>query len=190
MKLLFNLHVKHSVWGSPAHPLGQRQTGLWDVVSQTALLPHGLWIMQGSKHWFSMQALLSGQSTSCWQAPRCTKRKYEDESKIYITTNLNQFLLGIQRLYGSPVSPGGHLQFGLWLSTVHSAVEAHGLSNPHGLTQALFLQAWLDEHSSSLEQPTSMGATKRIFHYKFASFKRKEKNILLILSQLTRPLPV
>ena len=48
----------------------------------------------------------------------------------------------------------------LWLSTVHSAVEAQGLSKPHGLTQALFMQAWLDAHSSSLEQPTSMGATK------------------------------
>ena len=76
------------------------------------------------------------------------------------------FLLGTHRLYGSPVSPGGHLQLALWLSTVHSALIPQGLSTLQGLTQALFLQAWLDAHSLSLEQPTSIGATKNKINHK------------------------
>ena len=69
--------------GSPAQPLGQRQTGLWDVVSQSALLPQGLWTIQGSRHWFSMQALLSGQSMSCWHSPLWTiKKKFSLQKAI------------------------------------------------------------------------------------------------------------
>jgi hypothetical protein len=39
-------------------------------------------------------------------------------------------------------------------------VELHGSSKEQGLTQALFLQAWLEAHSSSDEQPISIGETK------------------------------
>ena len=65
------------------------------------------------------------------------------------------------------MSPGGHLQLALWLSTEHSAFVPQGLSTLQGLTQALFLQAWLDAHSSSLEQPTSIGATKKLIKSKY-----------------------
>ena len=58
------------------------------------------------------------------------------------------------------MKPGGHLQTALWLFTVHSAVELQGLSAAQGLTQALFLQAWVKGHSSSEEQPTSRGAAE------------------------------
>ena len=60
--------------------------------------------------------------------------------------------------YGSPVVPGGHVHKGLWFETVHVAVELHGLFAIHGFTQLLPMQAWADEHSSSEEQPTSIGA--------------------------------
>jgi hypothetical protein len=43
---------------------------------------------------------------------------------------------------------------------VHSAVGAQGLSLEQGFIQALFLQAWLNAHSSSLAQPISIGAAK------------------------------
>ena len=46
--------------------------------------------------------------------------------------------------------------------TVHSALELQGLSTAQGLTQALFLQAILNGHSSSEEQPTSIGAAMNL----------------------------
>ena len=56
--------------------------------------------------------------------------------------------------------PGGQLHFALWFVTLHWAVELHGSSYEQGLTQALFLHAWLEAHSSSDEQPISIGETK------------------------------
>ena len=72
------------------------------------------------------------------------------------------------------MNPGGHLQRALWLFTVHSAVGAQGLSVEQGFIQALFLQAWLNAHSSSLAQPISIGAAK---------LKQKLINIILSFSK-------
>ena len=70
------------------------------------------------------------------------QKKYLSFYKIIIfLIYIELSLLGTHLLYGSPVSPGGHLQLALWLSTVHSALVPHGLSTLQGLTQALFLQA-------------------------------------------------
>ena len=107
-----------------------------------------------------MQALLSGQSLSYWHSPLWT-RIANGALQIGLCSISLSNLLGTQRLYGSPVKPGGHLQTALWLLTVHSAVELQGLSTAQGLTQALFLQAWVNGHSSSDEQPTSMGAATK-----------------------------
>jgi len=60
--------------------------------------------------------------------------------------------------YGSPFVPGGHVHKGLWFETVHVAVELHGLFVVQGFTQLLPMQALSDEHSSSDEQPTTIGA--------------------------------
>ena len=77
------------MWGSPAHPLGQRHTGLWEVVSQSPLLPQGLCTMHGSRHWFSMQALLSGQSMSCWHSPLWTKNENYMVKRLFILARLS-----------------------------------------------------------------------------------------------------
>ena len=70
------------------------------------------------------------------------------------------FLLFEHCLYGSPSNPGGHLHFDLWFSTVQNADGLHGLSVVQGLMQALFRQAWFEEHSTSDEQPIGSGSTE------------------------------
>lgn len=155
-----NLHWKHSLWGSPAQPLGHLHTGLWPVVWHKAFLPHGASIGHGSRHWLFMHALLSGHSESSWHSPCLTanRKNFEILNNNY---DLTVLLLATQMLYGSPVRPGGHLQTALWLLAEHSAVELQGLSCAQGLTQALFLQAWVKGHSLSPEHPTSTGAATK-----------------------------
>ena len=114
-----------------------------------AFLPQGSFSVQGSKHWFSMQALLSGHSVSCSHSP---------------------FLILLHWRYGSPSKPAGQEQLDLWFCTVHIADGLHGLSMMQGLMQALFLHAWLEEHSESDEHPTGSGS--------------------IIISQRTSPFPV
>jgi hypothetical protein len=164
---------KHSSCGLPAQLGGHLHTGRWAVVLHTAPLPHGWFKSQGSRHWFSIQALLSGHSISCWHSP---------------------FLIFVHWRYGSPSKPGGQEQVALWFLVEQIAVWLHGLSVMQGLMQLLLRQAWLAEHSVSDEQPIGWGATKKtilLLSGKLSNnFYKKVLLSLLILSHRTSPFPV
>ena len=72
------LQVKHSSCGFPAVFGGQLQIGMWLLVWQIAFRPHG-WESQGSRHWCSIQALLSGHSSSYWHSPILTNRERDNK---------------------------------------------------------------------------------------------------------------
>ena len=73
-KLVF-LHWKHSVEGSPPHPVGHLQTALWPVGVHWAFFPQGKPLSHGLTHWCWLQALLSGHSESVSHSPILTAEK-------------------------------------------------------------------------------------------------------------------
>lgn len=151
--------------GSPAHPVGHLQTALWPVGVHWAFFPQGKPLSQGLTHWCWLHALLSGHSESLSHSPILTRgRKRLVRHLIYSnsyfvwSTDLQRNLLGTHCVYGSPVVPGGQLQTALWLVTEHLADWLQGLLVVQGFTQLLETHAWNVGHSSSDEQPASMGA--------------------------------
>lgn len=70
-----NAHLKHWVWGFPAHPTGHLQTSRWTMALHSASLPQGFWEPQRLVHWWEMHAWLSKHSESRSQSPTFANEK-------------------------------------------------------------------------------------------------------------------
>jgi len=86
----------------------------------------------------------------------CILLESKQSSKVW----KEEILLGEHWVYGSPVVPGGQVHTALWFVTEHLADWLQGLFVVQGFTQLLEMHAWNEGHSSSDEQPASMGAAK------------------------------
>lgn len=174
MKLCyFLLHLPRigiQFWkGFPVKPCMQIHIGEWLIVWHWALIPQVPG--QGSRHLFCWHILLEGQSVLTEHSGRHPSYgfpEYPDEQThdAALFRSLQMALLpqgdGVQGCWrgsvsdwreqktnGSPTYPCAQTQFGVWLTTRHSAIVPH--APIQGSAHLLLIHAKLFEHSLLLE---------------------------------------